>query len=219
MWDLHYPSPRAPRYDYPISAIPGDTPRGPLGARALPGQYAVKLTVNGKSYDEPLTIKMDPRVKTSSEGLAQMFQLESRLAALMTDASRALAGARSAREQLQKLNAPQGGALATAISDFGKKLSAVLDGPGQAGSPTLVGVNGGISALYGELDRADATPTKAQHDAMSEIEVGFGGVMKAWSALTKTDLPALNQQLRQANLPEVRLEAEPQGEEDPADLE
>src|SRR5262249_43100915 len=49
-WDLHYPSPNAPRYDYPISAIPGDTPRGPLGARALPGQYTVKLTANGKSY-------------------------------------------------------------------------------------------------------------------------------------------------------------------------
>ena len=224
MWDLHYPSPNSARYDYPISAIPGDTPRGPLGARALPGQYTVKLTVNGKSYSEALTIKMDPRVKTTTDGLTRMFQMQSRLAPLMSDASRALALARSAREQLQKLNAPQGGPLAAAISDSSKKLSAVLDGAGAprssaAASPTLVSVNGGISALYGELDRADAAPTTAQHNALAEVEGGFGDVMKLWTAWEKTDLPALNQQLRQANLPEVRFESIAPVEEDGDDIE
>jgi photosystem II stability/assembly factor-like uncharacterized protein len=32
-------------------------------ARVLPGAYMVKLTVNGRSYAEPLTVKMDPREK------------------------------------------------------------------------------------------------------------------------------------------------------------
>jgi hypothetical protein len=32
-------------------------------ARVLPGSYAVKLTVGGKSYTQPLQVKMDPRVK------------------------------------------------------------------------------------------------------------------------------------------------------------
>jgi photosystem II stability/assembly factor-like uncharacterized protein len=32
-------------------------------ARVLPGAYTVKLTVNDKSYTEPLTVKMDPREK------------------------------------------------------------------------------------------------------------------------------------------------------------
>ena len=32
-------------------------------ARALPGSYTVKLTVNGKSYTQPLVVKMDPRSK------------------------------------------------------------------------------------------------------------------------------------------------------------
>jgi hypothetical protein len=32
-------------------------------ARALPGTYAVKLTVNGKSYTQPLAVKMDPRAR------------------------------------------------------------------------------------------------------------------------------------------------------------
>jgi photosystem II stability/assembly factor-like uncharacterized protein len=32
-------------------------------ARVLPGKYTVKLTVNGKSYTQPLTVEMDPRAK------------------------------------------------------------------------------------------------------------------------------------------------------------
>ena len=33
------------------------------------GAYTVKLTVDGKSYTQPLTVKMDPRVKATAEGL------------------------------------------------------------------------------------------------------------------------------------------------------
>jgi len=45
----------------------GNTPRpGPFGQRAaaaLPGTYTVRLTVNGKSYAEPLRVRRDPRAK------------------------------------------------------------------------------------------------------------------------------------------------------------
>jgi len=33
------------------------------GALSLPGNYTVKLTVNGKSYTQLLKVKMDPRAK------------------------------------------------------------------------------------------------------------------------------------------------------------
>jgi hypothetical protein len=33
------------------------------GARSLPGIYTVKFSVNGKSYTQPLLVKMDPRLK------------------------------------------------------------------------------------------------------------------------------------------------------------
>jgi hypothetical protein len=41
----------------------------------LPGAYTVKLTVDGKSFTQPLTLKMDPRVKTPPAGLKQQFDL------------------------------------------------------------------------------------------------------------------------------------------------
>ena len=39
VWDLHYAAPTSLRHEYPISAVPRDTPRSPLGPNALPGEY------------------------------------------------------------------------------------------------------------------------------------------------------------------------------------
>ena len=55
VWDLRYTPPEAMRHDYPMTAIYHDTPRGPRGPIALPGQYTVKLTVDGKTFTQPLT--------------------------------------------------------------------------------------------------------------------------------------------------------------------
>ena len=56
------------------------------GALVMPGEYSVKLTVDGKSYTQPLTVKMDPRVKTSLAGLQQQFALAQRIIGLMQTA-------------------------------------------------------------------------------------------------------------------------------------
>ena len=63
LWDLRYPPPNAPRDEYPISAIVGDTPRHPRGPAVAPGAYTVKLTAGAKSFVQPLTVKLDPRIK------------------------------------------------------------------------------------------------------------------------------------------------------------
>ena len=69
VWDLHFPPPPGLPRTYPIAAIYKDTPSEPLGPFVLPGKYTVKLTVDGKSYVQSLTVKMDPRVKTPAAGL------------------------------------------------------------------------------------------------------------------------------------------------------
>lgn len=223
VWDLHYTTPLSTRYDYPIAAVPGDTPRVPQGPTALPGRYTVRLTVNGHAFTEPLTVKMDPRVKTPREGLAQMFQLQARLAHLMMESSEGVIEARSAHEQLQKLGGQASGAVAEAISALDKKVSALLGGGGffapPLPKPTLGRVNGEVSALYGELDRADATPTAAQVNATAETEKGFAVVSKEWKDLRTTDIPALNSKLREANLPEIRLESKASEDDESEDIE
>jgi hypothetical protein len=222
VWDLHYTTPLSTRSGYPIAAVPGDTPREPQGPSALPGQYTVRLTVDGHTFSAPLTIKMDPRVKTPREGLVQMFQLQSRLASIMTKSTEAVTQARSAHEQLQKLTPRASGSVADAISTLDKKVSALLGGGGgffapPSPNPTLSRANGEAAALYAEIGRADATPTAAQMSATDETEKEFAAVSSQWRQLMTVELPALNRQLHGANLPEIKLESRSTGQDDDSD--
>jgi photosystem II stability/assembly factor-like uncharacterized protein len=62
IWDLHGASTGSSggRAGYPISAIYRDTP-GRRGPWMPPGIYTVRLTVDGRSYTQPLVVKPDPR--------------------------------------------------------------------------------------------------------------------------------------------------------------
>ena len=95
VWDLHYPSPTALEHEYPISAVPHATPQFPLGPRAVPGTYTVRLTANGRTLTAPLTITLDPRIKTPAAGIAQMFDLQMRLADMLSRSSEAVTKAKA----------------------------------------------------------------------------------------------------------------------------
>jgi len=240
VWDLHYPSPVALRHEYPISAVPHDTPRHPLGPLALPGIYSVRLTVPGvrtttaaggtqrvifkPDVTEPLTIRMDPRVKTPPEGLRALFVMQTSLADRVTRSSEAVSHARSVHEQLEKLSDRANESTKAAIEALDKKLSALLEAalepvtqkpPAPAAAPvppvpaesTLAQVAGNIAALYAEIDRVDVAPTPAQDQALVTIERDFAAAMKRWDALRSSDIPSLNRQLKSAGLPELTAES------------
>ncbi|MBA3656908.1 MAG: glycoside hydrolase, partial [Gemmatimonadaceae bacterium] len=80
VWDLHWPLAGGVGQSYPISAVYMDTPLDPLGPAALPGEYTVRLTVNGRTYSQPLTLKMDPRATISPAGLTKQFELSYKMA-------------------------------------------------------------------------------------------------------------------------------------------
>ena len=221
VWDLRYPAPDSLRYQYPISAVPHDTPRVPLGPLALPGEYTARLTVNGHTFTAPLTVKMDPRVKTPSAALEQQFSLEARLASELTANTEAVRQARSVLDQLHKIG-PSDGALSESIKALGQKVESILKGPTPAGAapaPTLTRANEAIGTLYGSVGQADAAPTTAQVNAAADAEHEFSALMKRWEDVTKSDLPALNAQLKNANLGEISLESKPPTDEAQGDSE
>ncbi|HET7207469.1 MAG TPA: glycoside hydrolase [Terriglobales bacterium] len=225
VWDLHYPAPVSTSHEYPISAVPHDTPRTPLGPTALPGQYTVRLSAAGRTYTAPLTVKMDPRVKTTAVALQQQFQLEMRLASMMTPAAEAVMQARSIRDQTQKLAKQATGSVAASIKAFEQKLKTLLEGPEEpaqtntAQAPTLSDVNSAISTDYSQVTASDAAPTAAQTALANKSEQDLATVMKTWNQLKTGDLSALNAQLRAAGLSEVHPETTPAAEDDSGDQE
>jgi photosystem II stability/assembly factor-like uncharacterized protein len=216
VWDLHYPAPESTSHSYPISAVPHETPRYPLGPRALPGTYTARLTADGHTLSQEFTVKMDPRVKTSLAGLEQEFQMQTRLAALMTESAKAVTEILSVREQLEKLSGKASGTTSDELKAFSKKVQDVYGEASatETAKPALRQVNSGLNALYGQVDRADAAPTPAQTDAAAHFGRELPGMLKTWEEIRTTDLAALNQKLRAAHLEEIRPELKPTGEEE-----
>src|SRR5260370_32468252 len=132
VWDLHYPPPQSLSHEFPISAIVHDTPKYPLGAWALPGEYTLELTVDGKKYYATLHVKMDPRIKTSMNDLAKQYDMQMEAAGGMNESCAALAQVRSVRAQLKERAAKAGkGALAGRIAVLDKQ-AAELEGAAQS---------------------------------------------------------------------------------------
>src|SRR5476649_890193 len=78
-WDVHYqPLDGGGRMGGPnlsMGAIGHNTMASPTTPWVNPGQFTVKLTVNGTSYSQPIAVKPDPRVKTPPLAMAQVYSL------------------------------------------------------------------------------------------------------------------------------------------------
>ncbi|MFZ1917096.1 MAG: glycoside hydrolase [Terriglobales bacterium] len=213
VWELHYPPPATTRHDFPISAIPHDTPRHPRGPSALPGNYMVRLTVDGNVLSAPLIVRMDTRVKASAGALEKKLQSETRLASLLSESSEAVFEAGSVREQIEKLTTSTQPNASTkdAIEAFGKKLTALLGASRGFFAPpseeiTLSRVNSQASTLYGQVWQVDAEPTAAQQEALAAVERDSADVLKRWHEFKASELAALNRLLHKSNAPEIQID-------------
>ncbi len=83
VWDLHEEPPRALEHDYPISAIVHDTPREPAGPLVVPGRFTVRLRSGGLQLEQPLEVRMDPRVPVSHGDLVAQHALAGEIVAAM----------------------------------------------------------------------------------------------------------------------------------------
>jgi hypothetical protein len=208
VWNLRYAAPDATHHEYPIAAVPHETPRYPVGVSVLPETYTVKLTADGKSYSQPLEVKMDPRVKATKEDLEQQFQVATKLAEGMNASFAALEQARSVASQLDDTakKAPKGD-LAEAIASLAQEVGEFNGSAGDKDKNSSVTgfdkIHGRFAQLYNIVNGADAAPTNAVNAATAETVKQLDASDKAWKELKDTRLAKLNEKLRAASLPEI----------------
>ncbi|MDB4877255.1 MAG: glycosyl hydrolase repeat-containing protein [Gemmatimonadetes bacterium] len=223
VWDVHYAPPAGTSSQpgqYPISATPYDTPREPRGPWALPGQYMVRLTVGTQSLTQPLTIKMDPRVKTPSAALAQAHVLSVSLYDAIARDSAITAQVRALRNQLRDASRRANNSSVTESIDTYDAALVALAGQGGGGrrgggggrgrggagaQPSFASINGDLSTLLALLEEADAEPTTQAVAAARATQRDFDALVGRWNTLRTTDLAALNAKLRAAGLQAVSL--------------
>jgi hypothetical protein len=216
VWDLRYAAPVSTVRGYPISAVPMATPQGPEGPLALPGNYVVRLEVDGRDLEAPLTLRQDPRVQLPAEVLAEQLRVARALAGLLSDSSRAVLQATSGQAQLKALKPT--GPTADAVHAYLARLDELLgttdkkddEAAKPKGEPktSLPELQERVAGLYTEVIRADAAPTMAQKSATEAAQGAFSGLAGDWQKL-QSDLADLNKRLRAAGLAPVRTDLAP----------
>jgi hypothetical protein len=177
VWDLHGEPPEVLEPAYPISAIPGNTPREPRGPWALPGRYTVRLSAGSWHASQPLVVAMDPRVETRLEDLRKAHDLAVRLADALTRDTRAVKELRETRASVGKTN-----------PDLDKKLAA-LESTGRRRqrrtqqARSLTSVNAELAELLVHVEEADAPPTAALARAADVALRETEALLSAWSRL------------------------------------
>ncbi len=210
-WDMHYdPVPGEPP-QYPIAAVYRNTAPAPTSPWAMPGKYRVVLTVGGKSYEQPLTVVMDPRVKTSNADLLEQFKLSKQLYDEWLKLDSMSVSLRRVRQQIIELQtkAPAG-ELKVHINALAEKLQALSPpgGPGGGagvGPRTLAGASGRVRTLFNVIQNVDVAPTSQVVAAVPDVLADARAVQENWEAIKSQDIAALNGELRTAGLPEIDL--------------
>jgi photosystem II stability/assembly factor-like uncharacterized protein len=212
LWDLHYAPVPGIQPQYPIAAIYRNTAPAATSPWALPGKFTVVLTVNGKSYQQPLTLRMDPRVKTSTADLAEQFKLSKEVYDEWLALNSISENVRLIRSQLAELRprAPEGD-LKTHINVLGEKLQVLAGagGPGGvagAGATTSISsTSGRVRTLFNLIEDVDLAPTPQAAAAVPEVVKDSRSLQESWQMIKSQDIPALNKELRAARLPIIEL--------------
>jgi hypothetical protein len=183
MWDLRHTAPEGFPKSFPISAIYRDTPAGPLGPLALPRVYQVKLTVDGKTLTQKLTVKMDPRVKTSPLGIVRMHFLSMDCLSKIEKIRETQQAIRALRLKFEEAMSKAKG---TEVDVYRQLVLRTLnlEGAGR-GSKSYGSLASEYLGLMTQVDQADAMPTAQQLAGLAELGKTQLDLDAAWAELQK----------------------------------
>ncbi len=178
----------------------------------MPGKYTVVLTFGGKSYDQPLTLVMDPRVKTSNEDLAAQFRLSKQVYDEWLALNSISESLKRIQSQITELQARiPAGELKTHVNALADKFQAFSSAPvaapggGAAARLNLATTSARVRTLFDLIEEVDLAPTPQATAAVSEVVKDSRSLQDTWQAIKTQDITALNAELRAAGLPVIDL--------------
>ena len=228
VWDLQWPPPATLAYSFrgvhldyieytlPDHAIAGKTPRDqPPGPLVAPGRYEIVLTVNGKTYRQPLVVNLDPRVRVSSADLEAQVDLARMMDAWMNTSFRSyndVAALRTALANARKaLDAnPQAKDVSESALTLDKELGEIQDGTNAA--PGFGSVNRDLARYVTMIQSGDLRPAKSAANSAAIACTALKNDLGRWRIINGERLPALNQILKQnklATLATMKVENDP----------
>jgi photosystem II stability/assembly factor-like uncharacterized protein len=140
VWDLRYPGPPAP------AAM-----RGVVGARVVPGQYLIRLTVGEVSETRPLEVRVDPRVAAdgvTQADLEEQLALSLRARDLANEAWQTVVRIRRARQEADSKSAG-----APVVEELQALEARLVSAPGPYPQPMLMDQLGNLFRMISAADQ------------------------------------------------------------------
>jgi hypothetical protein len=181
--------------------------RGPRGPEVLPGVYTVRLTAAGKSVEAKVTVGVDPMVTVSEADLRLRHETAKKLFEMVNAGNKTLKTFDSLGQQLEQIEklatgemGEKGKPVLKAVEGYKKELaeiSGTLARPADASRlESGARIVEKMNDLFGSVEGANARPTQAMLDTISELEPLYRERMAAASRFLTTTLPQWNDTLR-----------------------
>ncbi len=216
VWNLEWPHPDTLTYNFrgrhidyieytlPDHAVAGKTPiNQPPGPLAVPGRYEVVLTVDGKTYRQPLVVALDPRVLVAPGDLEAQLDLARMIDDWMNTSYHSfieVGALRSMAAATQKgLNGnPQAKELSDALQALDKELGEIQEGTSTA--PGFGAVNRDVSRFVTMIQSGDIRPARSVIENVAPSCVALKNDLARWRKINAETLSSLNQMLAQSKL-------------------
>jgi photosystem II stability/assembly factor-like uncharacterized protein len=184
--------------------------RNPSGPKVVPGNYQVRLTVDGRTQNQMLKVIMDPRAGATAVGLQRQLELGLKMFGEAREARRALNEIRRAQKELTDVQQKIGGGnatLATAVTEALAEISEIVankeSAPGEPGR--LQDAYTGLASALRVVESGDReVPSQALAVYRVSSERAKAGIA-AWVKFKETKLREINQKLRESNISPVTV--------------
>ena len=213
-WDLRYQPITAanPAEEGDVDAM-GAVPHRSLhtvnAPWAAPGRYAVRLTVDGKRYTQPLVLRLDPRVRTPAVALQQLATLTRQMYEQAVAAHAAYGAARALAVALDSIQGPEAAAFKAQVESLAPASRPRGRGfffrRGPAGPPTLESASNSALGAAMAMQSAEVAPTAAEVSACDKARAQASEVMARWTRIRTAGLAAFNAKRSAAGLSAVAL--------------
>ena len=204
-WDMHNQPLTGADSEYPMAAVVHKTAPQPTAPWVVPGNYSVVLTAGGKSLEQPLLVKTDPRVNATKADLTKQFEISKRLFALREQLQPVGKSYEKLVAEVAKAKTKAGGnPIREQITALRQKLEGFASPADvRSGNPLQLDVLGRVKKLFSDLQDVDAAPTLAQQTAAIELARNATAVIEDWQSVAP-EVATLNAQLASAGLEPIR---------------
>jgi hypothetical protein len=187
-------------YTLPDHAVFGNTPLNQTpGPFVVPGQYEVVLNVDGKTYRQPLTVTLDPRVHLSPGDLEAQTDLARQMDEWMNITFQSYNDMAKLRARLNELKTSPTKSVSDAVTAFDNDLEKLQNGTST--EPGFGAINRDASRYVTMVQSRDARPASSIVQSASGLCKALADDLQRWHQINETRIPKLNQELLQNKLP------------------